>query len=71
MLFDHSFKQLADLAEHLKPCDNSNEEHGTDGEEDGVPSIDLVLDEEFAKERKEGEGGKCVCEQLVHQSDKL
>ena len=70
MLFDHSFKELADLAEHLKPGDN-NEVHDTDGEEDEVPSFDLVLDEKFAKERKEGEGGKCVCEQLVHQSDKL
>ena len=70
MLFDDSFKKLADLAEHLKPCDN-NEEDDTDGEEDGAPSFDLVLDEKFTKVREEGKGGKCICEQLFHQSDKL
>ena len=32
MFFNDSFKQLADLAEHLKPGDD-NEEHDTDDEE--------------------------------------
>ena len=67
VFFDHSFKELAHLAEHLKPRDN-NEEHETG---DGVPSFDLVPDKKFSEERKEGEGGKCICEQLFHQSDKL
>ena len=68
MLFDHSFKELADLAEHLKP----GEEHEKDEDEwDGLPSFDLVLDKKFTKVRKEGEEGKCICEQLLHQSHKL
>ena len=36
-----------------------------------TPSFDLTSDKEFSKHRKEGEGGKGVGEELLHQGDEF
>ena len=36
-----------------------------------APSFDLTSDKEFSKEREEGEGGKGVGEELLHQGNEF
>ena len=36
-----------------------------------APSFDLASDKKFSKEREEGEGGKGVGEELLHQGNEF
>ena len=57
--------------EEAPSFDLTSDSYNNHNHHEEAPSFDLTSDKEFSKERKEGEGGKGVCEELLHQGDKF
>ena len=57
--------------EETPSFDLTSDSYNNHNHHEEAPSFDLTSDKEFSKEREEGEGGKGVGEELLHQGNEF